>query len=415
MLLVMALLAAQAQSVPGLATPLKPLSSPASWVMPDDYPAEAMRDEHEGKVGVRLEIDSTGLPVGCSIISSSGFEELDRRTCSILTNRARFSPARDPKGKPIAASYSTRMTWSLPPLELPAATPASRGPWMTHDDYPASENRQGHVGSLSFILLVSPAGLPARCTIAVSSGYPVLDKATCDILMRRARFSPAISVTGKATHGYYFGKFRWSLPGESPEKSMRSHSAAPNVIELAFPKPVSAAYNRPIETKVVFGPTGDVVDCEISQSSGSPALDRFACQQLQRLAIPGAGKSSAPGKNDGLYTVLLRTDAPYPFGPARDANGTAGSLPVAQVGQLELTVAALPSGYRQPVKAGVLFDKDHRVTDCRIVESSGSPAVDRAACAQLRLLSPDETARSAPAAGPQEYIVSFRVDAPAKP
>ncbi|WP_254772233.1 energy transducer TonB [Sphingomonas sp. NFR04] len=309
----MALLAAQVQDGVNPTTPVKPMSNPGSWVTENDYPALALREEHEGTVGFLLQIDASGIPISCSIARTSGSEELDERTCAILVQRARFSPARDAKGKPMAASYSNRLSWVIPRSSaLPTnagPTPATTGPWMTDDDYPASEMRRGHVGSLSFILDVAASGLPTACKVAISSGYPVLDQAACTILMKRARFAPARGPQGEATHGYYPGRFNWALPDQPQDKAMRSHSAAPNMIDLVVPS-VPDTYKQPAEAKVTFDPTGRMDACEVTRTSGAQSLDSFACQQLQRLAVPGAGASSAPDKKDGLYTISFRTDAP---------------------------------------------------------------------------------------------------------
>lgn len=113
MLFVIALLAAQAQESAKGPQPLKPLTSPGSWVTDDDYPPSAVRQGHDGTVAFQLRIDSSGLPAGCSVTQSSGHEELDQQVCSLLVQRARFSPARNAAGKAIAAPYNGRFNWRL--------------------------------------------------------------------------------------------------------------------------------------------------------------------------------------------------------------------------------------------------------------------------------------------------------------
>src|ERR1044072_5940983 len=50
----------------------------------DDYPADAMRNEDQGSVSVRLSIGTDGRVSGCSVSSSSGSRSLDNATCRIL-------------------------------------------------------------------------------------------------------------------------------------------------------------------------------------------------------------------------------------------------------------------------------------------------------------------------------------------
>lgn len=113
MLLAIALLAAQAESGTGKATRLRPATPPGSWITDDDYPPSAMRAGHQGTVSFRMEISTDGLPVGCSVTQSSGFDDLDQQACALLQRRARFTPARDHAGHAIPASYSGRFTWRM--------------------------------------------------------------------------------------------------------------------------------------------------------------------------------------------------------------------------------------------------------------------------------------------------------------
>jgi protein TonB len=80
----------------------------------DDYPQAALRNEEQGTTAVSLTIGPNGRVSGCSVTSSSGSSSLDSTTCSILTRRARFTPAKDQNGNPISDSSSARIRWQLP-------------------------------------------------------------------------------------------------------------------------------------------------------------------------------------------------------------------------------------------------------------------------------------------------------------
>lgn len=80
----------------------------------DDYPASAIRNEQEGTVAVRLDVDTRGRVTRCSVEQSSGHTALDRTTCMILRRRARFSPATGADGQPTPSQFSTRVRWVLP-------------------------------------------------------------------------------------------------------------------------------------------------------------------------------------------------------------------------------------------------------------------------------------------------------------
>lgn len=65
------------------------------------------------------------------------------------------------------------------------------------DDYPRAALSRREEGTVQAELEVDPRGRVAKCRI-VRSGGRTLDDATCSIGKRRARFTPAIDVNGKA-------------------------------------------------------------------------------------------------------------------------------------------------------------------------------------------------------------------------
>jgi protein TonB len=66
------------------------------------------------------------------------------------------------------------------------------------DDYPAIAQARGEQGTVRAELAVDDRGRVTGCSIRQSSGFAALDNATCRILQRRARFTPARDVDGKA-------------------------------------------------------------------------------------------------------------------------------------------------------------------------------------------------------------------------
>src|SRR5690606_8765500 len=61
----------------------------------ENYPTRAVRDEIEGRVGVRVTIGPNGRVSACSVTSSSGSSILDDAACSGMERYARFNPALD--------------------------------------------------------------------------------------------------------------------------------------------------------------------------------------------------------------------------------------------------------------------------------------------------------------------------------
>jgi periplasmic protein TonB len=91
-----------------------PRSAPGTWVTTDDYPPSAVRAGIEGRTSFRLDIGTDGKPANCTVLASSGSDDLDKTACRKLMNRARFKPALDMAGNPTATTYAGGVTWKLP-------------------------------------------------------------------------------------------------------------------------------------------------------------------------------------------------------------------------------------------------------------------------------------------------------------
>ncbi|MES2146251.1 MAG: energy transducer TonB [Pseudomonadota bacterium] len=70
---------------------------------------------------------------------------------------------------------------------------------FSDEDYPASAQAAGAEGTAQASLTIGADGRVSGCNITRSTGNGALDAATCSILRRRAKFSPAIDSNGKPT------------------------------------------------------------------------------------------------------------------------------------------------------------------------------------------------------------------------
>ena len=106
------------------APPPPPPPSQARGVQPDNqgswqrrimenYPPRAVRDEIEGRVGVRVSVGTNGRVASCSVTNSSGSSILDDAACQDMTRFARFKPALNDAGNPITASWTTTIVYQL--------------------------------------------------------------------------------------------------------------------------------------------------------------------------------------------------------------------------------------------------------------------------------------------------------------
>jgi len=94
--------------------------------------------------------------------------------------------------QPVAAPGEKQAPAAAPRQASPPEAPRSDlRTLFSGDDYPVEAQRNGEEGTVQARLAIGIDGRVARCTIIRSSGYASLDDATCNILQKRARFTPA--------------------------------------------------------------------------------------------------------------------------------------------------------------------------------------------------------------------------------
>lgn len=99
---------------PRMSAPASPRGNPGNWVTTEDYPSRALREEREGVTGISFDIGADGKVANCRVTSSSGTPELDDATCRNFTRRARYKPAQNEAGQPMASTGSQRVRWQMP-------------------------------------------------------------------------------------------------------------------------------------------------------------------------------------------------------------------------------------------------------------------------------------------------------------
>jgi TonB family protein len=86
----------------------------AAYVSDSDYPSGAIASGQQGTSGFRLLIDVNGSVRECNIVEPSGSPLLDQVSCQVMLKRARYRPARDREGRPVASLTFARITWRIP-------------------------------------------------------------------------------------------------------------------------------------------------------------------------------------------------------------------------------------------------------------------------------------------------------------
>lgn len=107
---------------------------------------------------------------------------------------------------------------SIPTPPPPAFTPVGPRPrnnvqsWITAEDYSRRELTRGNEGTARYRLVVGSDGRVDACEITASTGHRSLDRNTCRLLRRNARFNAATDGSGAQVVGTYSGTVTWQIP-----------------------------------------------------------------------------------------------------------------------------------------------------------------------------------------------------------
>ena len=83
-------------------------------------------------------------------------------------------------------------------------------------DYPVAAAKRGSIGDVGGYLIVGTDGRASDCHVLDSSRSPALDSQSCQLLVQRATYKPAVDKTGKVMAAPYHFEFAWS--GTSPPR-----------------------------------------------------------------------------------------------------------------------------------------------------------------------------------------------------
>ena len=145
--------------------------------------------DRDGDVYVTLTVTPEGRPIHCDVAHSSGFRSLDAKTCAAMLRRARFAPARDEDGQPVASVYGAGMRWG----PYYAGTPGYLID-MTVEVGKLPADAQQPIVAID--QLIAADGTLESCGIEQTSGFTKLDKLACKQAEGMAKLGPVKDAAG---------------------------------------------------------------------------------------------------------------------------------------------------------------------------------------------------------------------------
>jgi TonB family protein len=124
------------------------------------------------------------------IVAVSPNEKLDLSVP--LPSMTKAVAALEPCEADLVKRWGVDVTW-----EVPAKPASDVRKLFTSSDYPNSALEQNQTGDVRVLMSVDEHGRVGECRVIESSQVASLDKATCSVLRRRARFAPGLDAAGK--------------------------------------------------------------------------------------------------------------------------------------------------------------------------------------------------------------------------
>ncbi len=212
----------------GMFAPPPPPPHPALKIVrqPDAaryYPKRERKEGRDGTVKLGLDLRYDGVVTGCRVERSSGSSALDAAACK-LGRELRFEEMNVRGGLPKAwraneygccmrvqvafADGTARVHKLVPPRPATVVNPLKV---ISSSDYPHEAIRAGLQGTVAVSLGATAEGRITGCEVTESSGSPVLDQATCRLVVERATVVPARDEFGEPVAGSATFRTRWQL------------------------------------------------------------------------------------------------------------------------------------------------------------------------------------------------------------
>lgn len=239
-------------------------------VTAQDYPRISLVNNEQGSVTVRLKIDKSGLVRPCRIARSSGHVALDEQTCALFRARARFEPAKDRNGRPVASDHTQKLSWQLAGESV--AMP--RQAWMIR--VTLGLNREGAVG---------------HCRMEATG--VVSKPQDCELLLSATRASGGDSSSLADIAGFAITETHFYPVASS---------------QVAVPPALAGATKVAQQiSNVVIEPDGRISGCEGIRYSGAASPKTDACRILTGTRFEAAPAGAKPLVGTVVTTAYTQT------------------------------------------------------------------------------------------------------------
>jgi len=188
------------------------------------------------------------------------------------------------------------MLWLVLTAQLSAPVPTNLHDWFVANDFPPYLGAQSpHLWLVPIRIEVSPDGAITNCVVEASSGERLLDKLTCDLVRKRAKFRAARWLDGSAAYGAYRTRVNWVIV-DSPQSLPQIYYPDLDLFVKALPSGSSTSMVRVMFSVDEQGHTSSCVaepGGGIERAENLPALVPIACEELLKSYTAVSAKDSS--------------------------------------------------------------------------------------------------------------------------
>jgi TonB family protein len=154
--------------------------------------------------------------------------------------------------------------------------------WFVPDQYPRDAMREAAQGVVLFDMSIDEKGRAVHCTVLRSSVDQSLDRAGCDVIRNRGRWTPEQDEQGRSVFSVLRRHVAWSLPDtfDPPPMPRSLWTSDLDVSVSRLPVPPEKAL---VGVRVLQRADGTQESCQVVQPSALPALDKLACTSAATL------------------------------------------------------------------------------------------------------------------------------------
>ena len=312
----------------------------------------------------------------------------------------------------------------------------SWGSWMTPEDLPPEYRRRAFRNDSIVLVDIAASGKAAGCRAVRPSPEPGLDRLTCELLVKRGRFHPKYAAPLRPIPSAWLMTVRWEtresagsapdradgnpvsrLPAPAPPppplESYPDYSRWPRLEwEDAFDfvsspdvqshHPGGGAGEARVGLDLLVTPEQGATECLIGISSGNGALDEAACRVARKIELSyaepcdGCVRKRVPlqivWKRAGSHIryplhsrsrQLLESRRDYAGAMAMQTYSSRRRRLPFSLSRADYAGIADRTVTQRRLTAVMSIDSTGKPSGCRILSSSGNPAVDERSCVLL--------------------------------